>query len=122
MPVNYPKFDKKIQEQIDLSSMKMAKTRPGMVLSYNKQNNTARILLDEQFSETIGSVIENVPCPVSKGVQSVSPSVGTRCLIGFRDNNQASPYVLNYFEDTRLNPSFMIHYRIDTGIPKYLVH
>jgi len=122
MPVNYPKFDQKIQNQIDLTSMKMAKTRPGMVLSYDKQNNTARVLLDEQFSENIGSVLESVPCPVTKGVQSVSPSVGTRCLIGFRDNNQASPYILNYFEDTRLNTSFMVNYTVNTGIPKFLVH
>lgn len=122
MPGNYPKFDQKIQDQINLNMMQAAKTRPGMVLSFNKQSNTARVLLDDQFSENLGSVFESVPCPTSKGVQSVSPSVGTRCLIAFRDNNQASPYILNYFEDTSLNPSYMLNYSVNTGIPKFLVH
>ena len=53
MPVNYPKFDQKIQDQINLTMMQAAKTRPGMVLSFNKQSNTARVLLDDQFSECI---------------------------------------------------------------------
>lgn len=122
MPVNYPKFDQKIQSQIDLTLMKIAKTRPGMILSFNKSTNTARVMLDNQISDNIGSVIENVPCPVTKGVQSVAPSVGTRCLVAFRDNNESSPYILNYFEDTKLNPTFMINYTVNTGIPKFLVH
>jgi len=122
MPVNYPKFDQKIQNQIDLSLMKAPKTRLGMILTFDKQNNTARIMLDRQHSDNIGSVIDNVPCPVSKGVQSVSPTIGTRCLVGFHFNNETSPYVLSYFEDTRLNSGYMINYTVDTGIPKFLVH
>lgn len=122
MPVNYPKFDKKIQEQIDISGLKQSKTRPGMITSYDKASNMATVILEEQISEAMGNVIRNVPCPVIKGIQSVSPVAGTRCLVAFRDNNEANPYILNYFEDTNINKSFYSNYIVNTGIPRFMVH
>ena len=50
MPVNYPKFDKKIQDQIDLSEMQKAKTRPGVIMSYSNISNTAVVGLEDQYS------------------------------------------------------------------------
>jgi len=121
MPVNYPKFDKKIQDQIDLSTMRSSRSRPGMIMDYSRSNHTATIILDEQYSSGMGSVIKNVPCPVTVGVQSVSPTIGTRCLVGFRDSNEASPYVVNYFEDNISNSSYYRNSFIDTGIPRFMV-
>jgi hypothetical protein len=121
MPVNYPKFDKKIQDQIDLSALKQSKTRPGMIAVYDRVTNTATIILEEQVSEAMGNVIRNVPCPVIRGIQSVSPVVGTRCLVGFRDNNESNPYVLNYFEDTNISTTYYSNYSVDTGIPRFMV-
>lgn len=122
MPVNYPKFDKKIQEQIDNSNFKASKTRPGTIMSYDKVTNTATIMLDEQYTNGVGNVIRLVPCPVSKGVQMVAPTIGTRCLIGFRDNNEMSPYVLNFFEDTNSKANYYRNSIVRTGIPRYMVH
>lgn len=121
MPVNYPKFDKKIQEQINSTTIQQPRTRPGVIMSFNKMNNTAKIIIEDQNSELSRSILSDVPCPVSKGVQSVSPVVGTRCLVAFRDANEASPYILNYFEDTKLNTSYYINYVVQTGIPKFMV-
>lgn len=121
MPVNYPKFDKKVQEQIDLSQMRTSRSRPGVIAAYDKASNTATIILDEQYSETMGSVIKDVPCPISRGVQLSAPTLGTRCLVGFRDNNEASPYVLNFFEDNVSNRIYNRNYFINTGIPRFMV-
>lgn len=121
MPVNYPKFDKKIQEQIDASQMRSSRSRPGIVVAFNKASNTATILLDEQYSETTGSVIKDVPCPVTRGIQSSAPTLGTRCLVGFRDSNEASPYVLNFFEDNVSNRVYNRNYFVNTGIPRFMV-
>lgn len=121
MPINYPKFDKKIQDQIDLSKMQASRSRPGMIMSYNRANNTATIILDEQYSGTMGSVIKDVPCPVNMGIQVTSPTMGTRCLVGFRDSNEASPYVLNYFEDNDANSNYYRNNFVDTGIPRFMV-
>lgn len=122
MAVNYPKFDKKIQDQIDLSNLQQSKTRPGIVISYNKANNTAVVVLDDRNSNLMGNILNDVPCPVTRGVQAVSPSLGTRCLVGFRDVNESSPYVLNFFEDTRRNHNFISNYIVDTGVPRFMVH
>lgn len=121
MPVNYPKFDKKIQDQIDLTNLKASRTRPGTIMNFDKINNRATIVLDEQFSESIGNVINNVPCPVTRGVQSVSPVIGSRCLVGFRDNSETSPYIINFFEDTISKSSFLNNYTVRTGIPRFMV-
>lgn len=121
MPVNYPKFDKKIQDQIDLTNLKASRTRPGTIMNFDKINNRATIVLDEQFSESIGNVINNVPCPVTRGVQSVSPVIGSRCLVGFRDNSETSPYIINFFEDTVSKSSFLNNYTVRTGIPRFMV-
>lgn len=122
MPVNYPKFDKKIQDQIDNSAIKTAKTRPGTIVNYDKVTNTATILLDEQHTGGVGNAVRLVPCPVNRGVQSVAPTMGTRCLVGFRDNNEAEPYVINYFDDTPSRLNYHSNSIVKTGIPRYMVH
>ena len=122
MPVNYPKFDKKIQDQIDYVSMQKSRTRPGIVVSYNRASGTADVILDEQYSESMGNILKDVPCPLVKGVQSVSPTLGTRCLIGFRDTNESNPYILNYFDDVRTNKFYIRNSTVNTGIPRFMVH
>ena len=122
MPGNYPKFDKKIQDQIDNVSMQKSRTRPGIIVSYNRASSTADVILDEQYSENMGNVLKNVPCPLVKGVQSVSPTLGTRCLIGFRDTNESNPYILNFFDDVATNKFHIRNFIVNTGIPRFRVH
>jgi hypothetical protein len=121
MPVNYPKFDKKIQEQIDLTNIQKSKTRPGIIASFDKKTNTATVMLEDYSSEYMGNIMVNVPCPVIRGIQNVSPVTGTRCLVAFRDNNESNPYVVNYFEDTNINKTYSSNYLVQTGIPRFMV-
>lgn len=122
MPVNYPKFDQKIQDQININNMQQPRTRPGVVMSFNKMNNTAVVVLDDHNTELMGSVLNDVPCPITKGIQSVSPTIGTRCLVAFRDTNESSPYVLSFFDDTKRNTTYTLNYIVDTGVPRFMVH
>lgn len=121
MPVNYPKFDKKIQDHITSAEMQKAKTRPGVIMSYDKVTNTAVVLLEDQLSENAGNIIKNVACPYTRGVQTVAPVVGERCLVGFRDNNEARPYIVNYYQDIGVNKNYSYNYTVNTGIPKFMV-
>lgn len=121
MPTNYPKFDKRIQEQIDLTGLQKSKTRPGMITSFDKKTNTATVIMEDYSSESMGNVMTKVPCPVLRGVQSVSPVAGTRCLVAFRDNNESNPYIVNYFEDTNINRVYSSSYIIHTGVPRFMV-
>ncbi len=120
MPVNYPKFDNKIQNQIDAARLKQSKSRPGLVMKFDRKLNSATVILDDALSGQIGNIIENVPCPSIMGVQSVCPEPGTRCLVGFRDDNENHAYIINYFDDPiRVSPQ-MPNYVVNTGIPKFM--
>lgn len=121
MPVNYPKFDQKIKDHIEDNNFQSSKTRPGTIMQYNKSTNTATVILDERFSNAIGDIVTKVPCPFVYGIQTVAPSPGTRCLVGFRNNSERDPFILNYFNEFYDMNKTMSNNQIDTGIPKFMV-
>jgi len=120
MANSYPKFDNKIQNQIDMSRMRQAKTRPGVIMKFDKRSNRATIILDDAYSGQVGNIINSVPCPAIMGVQNVSPEPGTRCLVGFRDDNENNAYVISYFEENNLSSNYLNNYVVNTGIPKFM--
>jgi hypothetical protein len=65
MPINYPKFDQKISDQIQSAHMQRAKTRMGTVAQYDRYSNTAVIILESNYSDTIGNIINKVSCPIT---------------------------------------------------------
>jgi len=120
MPVNYPKFDSKIQSQIDASRLRQSKTRPGLIMQFDRKTNLATVILDDQLSGQIGNIINGVPCPSIMGVQSVAPEPGTRCLVGFRDDNENHAYIISYFDEPNKSSGHMHNYVVNTGIPKFM--
>ena len=64
MTINYPKFDKKIDDQIQSAHMQRAKARMGTIAQYNKDTNTAVIIMESNYSDTIGGILNNVSCPI----------------------------------------------------------
>lgn len=119
MPANYPKFEKRITDRIEESKFTSIKNRPGTIMMYDEVKNTATILVDEKFSNNIGTLLPNVPCPFIYGIQTVAPYPGTRCLVGFRDEHEDSAYVLMYFNDGPSNQNIR-NSVLDTGIPKFM--
>ena len=63
MPSNYPKFDQKINEQILSSRMQLSKPRTGTVVAYDKNSNTITVILESQYSDTVGNIVDKIPCP-----------------------------------------------------------
>jgi hypothetical protein len=59
----YPKFDQKINDQIQSSRMQQAKTRMATVASYDRIKNTLTLIMESQYSDTIGNIVGDVPCP-----------------------------------------------------------
>lgn len=122
MPVNYPKFDKKIQEQIDDSSIRGSKTRRGTIVSYNKYKNTAKVMAESRNTSGFGNVFLDVPCPgVGNGIQQSSPEPGMQCIIGFEDVNESLPYIVSIMNSKRFDPGIASTTYIQTGIPKFMV-
>jgi hypothetical protein len=120
MAINYPKFDQKINDHISASKFQESKTRPGLIMIYDKETNTATVLLDERRSGAIGDIVNRVPCPFTYGVQAVAPSAGMRCLVGFRNDSERDPYVISYMIDPLDTSKIIINNNIDTGIPKFM--
>ena len=120
MPINYPKFDQKINDQVSLNKFQDSKPRPGTIMSFDRTNNTAVVVLDEKYSNTVGNMFARVPCPFSYGVQTVAPTPGTRCYVIFRDNSEKEPYIVNYFIDENSLHKNTVNNVVDTGIPKFM--
>lgn len=120
MTIKYPKFDSKIQNQIDASKMRQSKIRPGIIMEFEKTTNSATVILDDPYSNQVGNVVGNVPCPSVMGVQNVSPQPGTRCLVGFRDDNENHAYIITFFEENNMSSNYLHNYVVNTGIPKYM--
>lgn len=59
----YPKFNKKINEMISNSDMQRQKTRNGVIAHYDKHTNTAKVMLEDRFSNQITDILTNVQCP-----------------------------------------------------------
>lgn len=64
MPMNYPKFDQKINDQINNFKMQQAKTRMATVAAYDKVGHKVTLILESQYSDTIGNIVSDVPCPM----------------------------------------------------------
>lgn len=59
----YPKFDQKINEQIQSARMQESKTRMATVASYDRIKNTLTLIMESHYSDTIGNIVGDVPCP-----------------------------------------------------------
>jgi hypothetical protein len=64
MPMNYPKFDQKINDQINNFAMQQPKTRMATVASYDKIGHEVTLILESNYSDTIGNIVTRVPCPM----------------------------------------------------------
>lgn len=121
MPNIYPKFDKKISDTIDLARIKNTKARPGVIMSFDSRKNTVLVVLEDKMSGTIGDILKDVPCPDIQGVQMVAPTAGSRCIIGFRDDNERYPYIISFINDVNFQSKSRINYNVDTGVPNFLI-
>ena len=65
MASNYPKFDQKINEYILSSRMQLSKARTGTVVAYEKNSNTITVILESQYSDPVGNIVDKIPCPTT---------------------------------------------------------
>lgn len=63
MPNVYPKFDQKINDQITNARMQVSRPRTGTIVSYDRYNDTITVILESQYSDTVGNIVANIPCP-----------------------------------------------------------
>jgi len=120
MQSQYPKFDQRINDQISAARMQSARPRMGTVAQYNKHSNTLTVIIESQYSDTVGGILENVPCPINYGIQSVQPEPGDRCVVGFRDESETIPYIINFIDDFSSEKKINMD-AASNGIPRYMI-
>lgn len=54
------------------------------------------------------------------GIQTVAPEPGDRCIVGFRDENERIPYIINFMDDFSNEKKFNSSIA-NTGIPRYMI-
>lgn len=69
----------------------------GVIMSYDNMTNTATVAITQNESDEIREILNNVPCPVTMGVQTVSPTPGMLCWLQFRNGNITSPLVVHFY-------------------------
>jgi len=121
MKQNYPKFDKKITEMINSSQIQRERPRYGILVSYDRSKNTAKIMLEDRYSDSISDVLTNVPCPFTAGVQTVSPEPGARCIVGFRNATETNPYVISFYVTQADMSGLTRNDYAATQVPRYLI-
>lgn len=53
-------------------------------------------------------------------MQVVAPEPGDRCVIGFRDENERFPYIINFIDDFSNEKKFNSSIA-SNGIPRYMI-
>jgi len=121
MKQNYPKFDQKIQDVINNTNLQRERTRNGVLISYDRLRNTAKVMLEDKYSDSISDVLTNVPCPFVGGMQVVAPEPGTRCVVGFRNTSETNAYIISFYASPVNMNSFIRNNYATTQVPRYLV-
>lgn len=93
----------------------------GVVTSYSRYTNTATVVVTKADTDEIDEVLNNVPCPVLLGIQSVAPTPGMPCYILYKGGN-SSQAVISHFYNHRYNDyNYGPQNETPTAIPTYLL-
>lgn len=69
----------------------------------------------------LGNIYRAIPCPAIQGMQVVAPTAGSRCVVGFRNDTETSPYIISFVDDGSSVGKYGPSNFIDTGIPRFMV-
>lgn len=117
-----PKFERKLKDRI-VDPVIQSGNQPGygMVLGYDRQNNTCMVIAAAPGSDRMGEIYKDVPCPVMLGVQGVSPTTGMYCWLAFKDGTQTFPYITNFFNHHYNKHSYTRQARAVSDTPSYML-
>ena len=119
---NNPKFNKFIDSKIQTSDDTRNIDRFGVVLNYDGVTNTATVLMSSPVTESAGDILENVPCPVTMGIQTAAPEPGRPCWVCFKGNRGENyPMISHFFNHNFQKYDYQRHPQAASGIPYYML-
>lgn len=119
---NNPKLNEFLHSQIDTKDAQKSTGRYGIVMSYDRKNNTATVLMSSIDSDIPSQFLTDVHCPVVMGVQTTAPEPGRPCWVTFKTDNQQFPVISHYFNYNFQKFDHDRHYNADIGLPNFIHH
>jgi len=114
-------LEKTIQSLIEQKMKQTARPRYGIVLSYNRQDNTATVLLTSPDSDKPGDIYPNVLCPTNLGIQSSEPEMGRPCWVEFSGPDHHTPVITHFFHSSYRDMEYQQQYRATNDIPRFMM-
>lgn len=115
-----PKFDQHIKSKIAQERAEESSGRYGVIMSYDKNENTATVLLSAKDSDGVGDLITGVLCPVYPGIQMVAPDAGRPCWVVFKDRKgDKFPMVSHYFNHNYRKYDYKKQTEHFIGLPRF---
>lgn len=119
---NNQKFNKFIDSKIQRSDDTRNIDRFGVVLNYDSVTNTATVLMSSPVTESAGDILENVPCPVTMGIQTAAPEPGRPCWVCFKGSRgEKYPMISHFFNHNFQKYDYQRHTQAASGIPYYML-
>jgi len=115
------KAEATVARQFEALSMQQAQGGYGIVLHYDPEENAATVLLSRPGSDQPGEIFSSVPCPVTNGVQVVSPEIGRPCWVEFKGNTQTNPMITHFFNHSYHTNDYARQYYADNDTPRFMM-
>lgn len=119
--MKHPKFDQALENKINNVKQQQSSSGYGVLLKYDPIMNTATVAMAAPGSDAMGELFNDVPCPVTLGVQGVAPTAGRPVWIDFKDNSNAYPVITHYFNHVYHDVDYMRQTQARSTIPRYML-
>lgn len=119
--MRYPKFEQKLQDNINSVELRNQKPTFGIILRYDPESNTATIMTARPGSAKPGEIYKGVPCPQTLGVQMVSPEAGRPCQLQFPPGQQTAPIIVGFFNPNHIQADHMQQTLAKNDIPRFMM-
>lgn len=93
----------------------------GVVISYDRYNNTATVAVTENESNTISEIVKNVPCPFLPGMQGLDPQPGWEAWIVYKNGKITTPCISHFFNHAYSKYIYESQNKTEYGIPFHLM-
>jgi len=93
----------------------------GVVSSYQRHTNTVTVVVTKSDTDEIDEVLNNVPCPVLLGIQSVAPTPGMPCYVLYKGGNRSQAVISHFYNHRYSDYNYGPQNETPTAIPSYLL-
>mgnify|MGYP001566734187 CR=1 FL=1 len=119
--MNNKEIQQHVQDAIAEKRNQAVTGRLGVVMSYDKYDNTATVVITREQTDEIDDILRKVMCPVVLGVQTVAPSPGLQCWVVFKDNNISQPLISHFYNHRYSQYDYPKQTPATNTIPSYLL-